>query len=130
MTDWKQRYDDLSALVYQLSNAIQATELLRHRVACHIAESDRLSLRDRGKQRFLRLKESIVLKAEYADACQRGDEREFSVGTLIEARIVGGHASVYLDEDGDGFFFFPANILEEVELDENEVDWNRVVSQG
>jgi hypothetical protein len=37
---------------------------------------------------------------------------------------------VYLDEDGDGFIYFPANLLEEVELNDDKVPYHEVICQG
>lgn len=128
--DWKARYDELAVYTLSLSGKLHELEVLRQRIQSHVSDSDRLSQRERNVARYCRLKEDMTLVVEYHESRNYEDSREFKAGTLIDAEIRGRTASVYLDDDGDGFLHFPADKLEVVEIPRDEVDWKMVVSQG
>jgi hypothetical protein len=138
-TNWKQRYDELAKYTRTLSEKVHQLDFDLALIRNHIAYSDNLDLQERNKSRFLRLKEDVTLHEYYEGnnyyPNYEGPERTFTKGTLIDATILGkrdgtGQAVVYLDNDGDGFLYFPANILEEIEIDSDDVVNHTVIHQG
>jgi hypothetical protein len=133
MTNWKERYDALAKLTQEIIDNARKQELIFSRINSHVGESYRLDLRDRNVHRYLRLTQTVELTEEYQYG--QGATRTFEAGTLVDAEIHGkGYpnavATVYLDNDGDGYLHFPAKYLEEVELNDGDIDWDKVVNQG
>ncbi len=129
--DWQRRHDDLADYVRSLQEKVRETENVLYRIRCYLEESERLALSEQGSHKFLELKEDVVLTVEYDyGRGQPGPERKYPAGTLIDARITGNYAAVYLDEDGDGYLYFPADKLQVVVVKDEYVDWDKVVSQG
>jgi hypothetical protein len=129
-TNWKQRYDELAKYTQEIIESARKQELTFQRALNHIQYSDKLDLQDRNKARYLCLTQDITLNEVYEG--YEGLQRTFPKGTLIDAVVQGNQATVYLDNDGDGFLYFPANFLEVVEVDRfsEEIDWSKVVHQG
>ncbi len=128
--DWESRYQVLATLTKKMVDAVRSTETTRVEIWHHLRESSRLSPRKRGKCHLLRLKEDVQVPKTYNLGFANDLPLHFPKGTLIQAEISGGQATIYLDEDGNGFLHFPTAVLEEVELAEDEVDWDHVVCQG
>lgn len=130
--NWKKRHEELAVLASELANKLHELDILQHRIHNFTAESDRLSLRERGVRRYLRLTRDVKITPRYDETphASRLQPRKFFAGTLVEATKTYDVATVYLDDDGDGFLDFPNDALEEVELPWEEIDWSKVVSQG
>ncbi len=132
--NWKEKYNQLKASVEVLIAQQEASQIVIRRMQNYFEHNDALDLRERNKKRFLRLKEAVTIKVRYDDFYREnlGETRSFKQGTLVEARKGrSGFATVYLDDDGDGYLDFPADKLEEVELDWcDTIDLDNVVSQG
>jgi hypothetical protein len=128
MENWKARYDRLAKYSKELTQRISELTVLQYRINAEIEDADRADLRERNKVRYMRLTEDVTLKVQYYEKGQ-GREQTFKAGTLINCDLSG---AVYLDEDGDGHWYFPPEKLEPVELDFNDpnVDWDNVVHQG
>lgn len=131
--NWKERYQALAKLTEQLLQHVQAFDFLQRRIANEIQYNDRLDLSERGVERYMRLKQEVVIKCEYHQQVNNYKTKDltFPAGTLIKCDKSGW---VYLDEnrDGDGFLHFPPDLLEPVEiaLDDPTIDWNKIVQQG
>jgi regulator of replication initiation timing len=127
--NWQERHDQLAKLTAKLVEHIRETEGLQQRIHYFLNESDRLALREKGQRRYLRLKKTLIVPTVYAN---REENKEYPEGTLIDAEIRGNCAHVYIDDEGDGNIYFPAEELEEVLVsdDDDTVDWNNMVCQG
>lgn len=77
--------------------------------------------------KFMKLKEKVSISPQYyGDKDDLRPSRTFEAGTLINCSADG---IVYLDDDGDGFLYFPPNLLEEVEFVKEAIP-SGVVWQG
>lgn len=132
MTDWKKKHDELAALTEKLRIKQSEIDFILSRIDYHLREADRDHLRDREVHRFLRLKETIQLAVQYDQDNREEPPQTYEVGTLIQAEIRGNIAHVYLDYEGDGHLYFPADKLETVEIpyDQFDSDKIKVIYQG
>lgn len=130
MFDYKQRYYQLAKLTEKLcTTPISSCDIALRQMAYHIKETERLALLDEGKVKYLRLKQDVEINERY-DHGGIGPTRKFTAGTLIQADWHPQGASVYLDNDGDGYLDFPANVLEEVIIPIEETNGDNVIYQG
>lgn len=109
--DWGARKERLDSIVQKLDRVRGELDCEMRRLTSHLAEDDRLRLAEQGLRRFLKLKEDCTVVPRYDNEFRRGTPRNFRAGTLIDAEITGSVATVYLDDDGDGYMDFPASLL-------------------
>lgn len=128
--DWKVDYKELDDKTQKAKELNHQLSVTLHAIETHINTSDRLALRQEYKNRLLKLKEDVTLQVEYNDQYRDNRQLSFEAGTLIDAKILGPFAHVYLNDESDGHVYFPADKLEEVILHDDEVDWDNVVCQG
>jgi hypothetical protein len=131
--DWKAKYFRLAGQVQTLLDSLRNNNLAISRIEHFLEEGKRDDLYERNKVKLVRLTKDVEVAKEYDrdDYFPGTPPRKpelFKKGTLIEATLTSSGASVYLDEDGDGYLRFPNHACEEVELDMNEV--HDVIRQG
>lgn len=128
VVDWKKRYEELAKLTQTVFNAKLTEASWRYpQILDHIEETDRLHLAEGNKRRILRLTKDVTVDVEY----QSGPvKRDYKAGTYVDSTIRGNIASVYLDDDGDGNIYFPADALEELIVDQEEITDTNTVWQG
>ena len=107
MVDWKKAYEELAKLCKRLNDA-PARDFSNYlgTVMHHIQWYDKQALRDDGKIKVYRVKEDITVNTIYEGKIEK--PVLYKAGQLVESLII------YLDEDGDGTIYFPADKMEEV----------------
>lgn len=118
---------DLCDVMYEQINSVQITY---KKIRSRLENMQRNALRERKEVRLMRLTEDVGLQKEYHyHNCPSGEVKTYKAGQLIDCIING---VVYLDDDGDGFLYFPRNKLEQVtlSLDDLSVPWDTVIRQG
>ena len=132
VVDWKQKYLELAVQVEILQETIQTEfynlKFKTDNILKTIEDVKRADRKERQVARYCRLKEDYKTSVEYSDRC--GRTITYPAGTLIEGTIRGGTVHVYLDEEGDGNLYFPANIVEEIEIPWADIDETKVIRQG
>lgn len=124
--NWRERYEQLKALSSQLVDKIHELGLLQSRITNHIRETDRLRLLEENKTRFLRVKETITINM-LRDFEDTKESRTFEAGILLDLNMHGSIAQLYVD---DGYYEFYPNQVEVVELEDKDIDWNKVIGSN
>lgn len=123
-----QNYNQLVKLFNELQDYQSKINITIYNIKYILEKMDKDNLHKRGKVRLMRLTEDVTLSIVYDNGYLSDiDGTKFLAGTLVQC---GPEGTVYLDDDGDGFYYFPPNLLEPVELDVDSVDWFKVVCQG
>ena len=114
MIDWHQKYTELVKQFDKLDKATisEAAYILKY-ITNKIEWTRKEKLADEGKAEYLELTEDISIAPTYNDG-RIGLIQTFKKGTLLDATINGDVATIYLDDDGDGFLNFPTNVLKKV----------------
>lgn len=136
--NWKERHDKLAELTHEFLVKQQELEMIGYKVRLFVDESDRLSLSERNVARFCRLKEDVTITVRwegYYGRCAQPEKRDYKAGTLVDGRMPakvfrGAVVTVYLDEDGDGFLDFPAEKMEVVEINYDDLEDKIIINQG
>ncbi len=133
--NWKERHDKLVALTHEFLVKQQELEMIGYKVRLFADESDRLSLDERNLVRYCRLKEDVEITVRWEGDSLSQEKRQYKAGTLVEGRMPakvfrGAVVTVYLDDDGDGFLDFPAEKMEVVELNYDDLEDKIIVNQG
>lgn len=123
--DWKKKYQELVALVEKHLPTLNAVEQARYQITNMIRTNAILERRERNVVKLLRLIQDYEAVIEY-DNGQRNIRKMYPAGTLIDS----DNGYVYLDDDGDGNIYFPKEVYEVVELDEDTVNWVKVITGG
>lgn len=132
MSVWLEAHNRrIAELSAQLSIKLNEAKILNDRLVQLMAEGERRTLDEQGKQKFFRTTIDLELVVRYDretfyNQFHELDQprRTFPKGTLISNK------TVYLDDDGDGYLDFPEDALEEVILVKDEVNWDFYVYEG
>ena len=124
--DWKAEYFALVSKVQDLVNS--------NMVACDLINAHIQQLRENDKAArnvctFCRLLQNYTIIPEY-DSGYEATSQTYKKGMLIQAQINGNYATIYLDDNGDGFLHFPKKVVEEIEVNIDDINWNNVLCQG